>query len=70
MQEGEAAQDRASSASSGSPFVSPLDTARAICEAADEICGAAKRSREDDAAERCRRARGRCDAAMGAATGQ
>jgi hypothetical protein len=70
IQEGEAAQDAAASRPSGSPYVSPLDTARAICESSRSICKAAKRSREADAKVRCQRARERCDAAMSFATGQ
>lgn len=65
VQEGEARQDAASS----SPYVTPLETARAICDAARDVCKAAKRSREADARERCQRAQSRCDAAMAAATG-
>jgi hypothetical protein len=70
IQEGEAAQDRAASGASGSPYVNPLEVADAICESSRSICKAAKRSRERDAKERCQRARERCDAAMGAATGR
>lgn len=67
IQEGEAQQDGAATA--GSPYVSPLEAARTICEASRSICKAAKRSREADAKARCREAEAKCDAAMGAATG-
>jgi hypothetical protein len=70
IQEGEAAQDLAAGSAAGSPFVSPLETARSICESSETICKAAKRSGEPDAKERCRRAQERCDAAMKAATGR